>query len=161
MEQRETITPSNPLRTVLQEMGQPDVDVGKLGEALFDLSKALIPELNGYIERDRQAWRRATNSGSSSEGLFGMDEQYQIVFSTLASLGRLGGLPDYVFYLPDSGISRLVFHRDERGQLSVESTYNSTPEVKERFAKLSEELQQSPPVIKSGLLKKMRHFWGR
>lgn len=123
MEDRETITPINPLRTVLDEMGRPDLNVGRLGEGLFDLSVALIPTLAAHINRERSSWRRETGGGKINTGLVGQVEVYQQAFLALASLGRPGGQRGFQFYLPDGGISRLVFAVDDNGQLLVEATY--------------------------------------
>lgn len=65
MEGKETPIPNNPLSTVLQEMRQQNPDVGRLGEALFDLSKALIPTLAVDIEREESEWRIATGGVKS------------------------------------------------------------------------------------------------
>lgn len=158
MEYRETITPSNPLRTVLDEMRRPGPNVGRLGEGLFDLSKALIPELGEDIERSRKSWERATNGGVTNERLVGMDEAYQAAFSTLATLGGSGKPSDYVFYLPDGGYSRLAFAKDEEGQIVVEVTYNSLQGVKEKFAKLFAEVKQSRSAAPSGLWGRLKSF---
>jgi len=134
------------LRTLLDEIGKEKPNVGRLANALLDMSEALLkgyPNAKENIEILRKQWATLTQNGSNPDGAaYGEIERFQNQLEEIIKLREHPPGIGVTFYVPGgAGIVRVTFSINEKRGPKVQlDPYCSDPLVNENFKRLVEKM---------------------
>lgn len=114
----ETSGKNSLLSNLFMHIGREETDLGQLGQALLDMSKAVIEGVGNTkdVDRLRGHWSRQTRNGQDLNGIIDADVEYfQNDVQKIAGLRQAHD--SYVFYVPGgSGIIRIRLAIDPDGK---------------------------------------------
>jgi len=139
MEFGDAVRQKSLLRNLLSQIGGEHPNLGQLGGALFDMSKALIEGVGDTrnIDRLREDWSMQTRNGSDPNGA--IDGEVQVFQTAINEIAKLREAHDsYIFYIPGgSGIVRveITIGKDGKPKANL-ADYGGIKRVKKNFEKL-------------------------
>ncbi len=127
------------LSNLLTQVGKEQPNYGQLGEALLDMSKAIVDGAGDTkeVDRLREKWNRQTRNGTVLGG--NIDGDVRLFQNSIQEIAELKESYDsYVFYVPgSSGIIRvgIAIGKDSRPKAYLADS-GSNIKAKENFEKL-------------------------
>lgn len=128
------------LSNLLMQISGDKTDLGKLGDALFDLSIFLMDGVGDIneINRLRDRWHNQTRGGTFFFGARDVDvKQFQNDMREIAELKE--PLDSFLYFVPGgNGTIRVRLYIDEKGKpLATLVDYGTHETIREKFGRLS------------------------